>query len=74
MDASNDISDLGTAVAESSESTRTTTAISAEGLHPIVAVLIALWYSFTAAAAMSRGFAYLYEGSKNDYTLEQDLM
>ena len=45
-----------------------------DGLNPTIAILVALWYSFTAAAAMSRGFAFLYERGQNDYYLAQNLM
>lgn len=45
-----------------------------KGLHPAVAVVVALWYGLVAGGAMSRGFAYLYERSTNDYPLAQNLM
>jgi hypothetical protein len=44
------------------------------GLNPIAAVLVAMWYSLTAAGAMSSGFHFLYEHSPNDYFLAQNLM
>jgi len=44
------------------------------GLNPIAAVLVATWYSLTAAGAMSSGFHFLYEHSPNDYFLAQNLM
>jgi len=44
------------------------------GLRPVAAVVMALWYALAAGGAMSTGFAYLYEHSKNDYSLTQNLM
>jgi hypothetical protein len=44
------------------------------GLHPVAAVGMALWYALAAGGAMSTGFAYLYEHSKNDYSLTQNSM
>jgi hypothetical protein len=74
MDTSDDISSLAMVIAEGSESYSISTAVPADGLHPTLAVLVALWYSFTTAAAMSMGFAYLYKGSRNDYPLAQDFV
>jgi hypothetical protein len=45
-----------------------------KGLHPAAAVVMALWYGLVAGGAMSKGFAYLYENSKNDYPLAQNSM
>ena len=45
-----------------------------DGVHPATALVIALWYSFTASSAMSKGFHFIYEHGQNDYYLAQNLM
>jgi hypothetical protein len=44
------------------------------GLNPTAAFAVSFWYSLTAAAAMSSGFAFLYRNSQNEYYLAQSLM
>ncbi len=61
-------------VAESELETGVSTPALPRGLNPIAAVFVALWYSLTAAGAMSSGFHFLYEHSQNDYFLAQNLM
>lgn len=44
------------------------------GLSPVAAFLVAVWYSITAAAAMSKGFAYLHPRTEDRYSLVQITM
>src|ERR1039458_9103740 len=74
MDASHEIQALEGATDESGASASVSAPSNTDGLHPTIAILVALWYSFTAAAAMSRGFAFLYERGQNDYYLAHNLM
>jgi hypothetical protein len=45
-----------------------------DGVLPVVAIIIGLWYSVVAAGAMSAGFAYLHKGSEGSYRLVQTLL
>lgn len=45
-----------------------------DGINPVAAVLLALWYSVAAAGAMARGFAYLHEDSPSSYAFVNNLM
>jgi hypothetical protein len=74
MDASDEFTALDAEGDESEVLAIMATTPSSSGLHPAIAVLVALWYSFIAAAAMSSGFAFLYKHSENDYYLAQNLM
>ena len=68
MDASHEIQALEGATDEPGASPSVSAPSTADGLHPSIAILVALWYSFTAAAAMSRGFAFLYDKAKTATT------
>ena len=59
---------------QSQENARIPSPSTTWGLNPIAAVFVAFWYSFTAAAAMSNGFAYLYKGSGHTYEFARHLM
>lgn len=74
MDDGNEISPNVYMVAESEPQAGVSIPAPPLGLNPIAAVLVALWYSLTAAGAMSSGFHFLYEHSQNDYFLAQNLM
>ena len=64
------VTELGTTLFEEEDSFIPTL----DGVHPIVAIVIGLWYSLIAAGAMSSGFAYLHKGSEGSYWLVQTLM
>jgi hypothetical protein len=49
-------------------------AVDGQGLNPVAAILLALWYSLAAAGAMSMGFGYLHQGSPDSYLLVQNFM
>lgn len=74
MDASDEIQAFDSAIDESGTGAITIADLSTDGIHPAIAILIALWYSLIAAAAMSSGFAFLYKNSENDYFLARNLM
>lgn len=74
MDDGNEIPANAYMVAESGPQVGVSIPAPRLGLNPIAAVLVALWYSLTAAGAMSSGFHFLYEHSQNDYLLAQNLM
>jgi hypothetical protein len=74
MDDGNEIPANAYMVAESEPQVGVSIPAPRLGLNPIAAVLVALWYSLTAAGAMSSGFHFLYEHSQNDYFLAQNLM
>ncbi len=74
MDANDDSASFADTIDEAEE--RVTIALDspAGGVHPAAALVIALWYSFTASSAMSKGFHFIYEHGQNDYYLAQNLM
>jgi hypothetical protein len=74
MDDGNEIPANVYMVAESEPQAGVSIPARPHGLNPIAAVLVAMWYSLTAAGAMSSGFHFLYEHSPNDYFLAQNLM
>ena len=74
MDTSHEIQALECSTNEFGARASVSAPSNTDGLHPTIAILVALWYSLTAAGAMSTGFAFLYEGSQNDYYLAQNLM
>lgn len=74
MDDENEIPPNACMIAESEAQAGVSIPAARRGLNPIAAVFVALWYSLTAAGAMSGGFHFLYEHSQNDYFLAQNLM
>ena len=74
MDDRNEIPANVYMVAESEPQVGVSIPARPQGLNPIAAVLVAMWYSLTAAGAMSSGFHFLYEHGQNDYFLAQNLM
>ena len=74
MDDANEIPAHVYMVAESEPQAGVSIPAPPRGLNPIAAVLVAMWYSLTAAGAMSSGFHFLYEHGQNDYFLAQNLM
>jgi hypothetical protein len=74
MDDGNEIPANVYMVAESEPQAGVSIPAPSVGLNPIAAVFVAMWYSLTAAGAMSSGFHFLYEHSPNDYFLAQNLM
>ena len=45
-----------------------------QGLNPIAAIFVALWYSFACSAAMSSGFGHIPGVSKHGHNLAKDVM